>query len=127
MSIIIDTITLDNHMDWIDEFDWVPSVGASARTLEGVGVSQAYSIYGDRPFTLQGEATRGWQTRLTVEYLKALASTPGLTFTVNYEGDSYTARFAHEDAPTIVFRPVTPVDDPDDAFWYTGTIKMRVI
>jgi hypothetical protein len=128
MSITIGGIPLDNDMVWSDQYNWVAAVGSSARTIdEGAEVVQSYSIGGGRPMTLQGDANHGWQTQSTLNALWSLAEQPGVSYTLNYHGAEYTVRFVHEAPPPIAFVPVTHVTQPDSGFWYTGTIKLKII
>ena len=128
MSITIGGVLLDKDMFWTDEYNWNETVGASGRTLEyGAEVVQSYQVSGGRPITLQGDANHGWQLKSTVDLLLNLSNQPAQTYTLDYHTHIYTVRFVHEEPPAVAFAPVTVVTDPADDFWYTGTIKLKVV
>lgn len=128
MSIVIDGITLDHDLDWSDEFKWVPSTGDAARTLNGEYVAQAFPLIMGRPMTLTGDANHGWQKRSTVDSLRALVSTRLYdSFVVVYNSRSFVCAFRHNESPAVDFVPVVYNTNPDNNFWYTGSIKLVIL
>jgi len=142
VSIKIGEVTLNHLMWWDDEFKYVGRTVVADRTIAGNIVTQTYDKLGGRPITLMGDANHGWQSRVTVELLQEMASQGLDTFKVQFLAEptpdlpnppipviikEYTCRFRTEEEPSVEFSPVTPVDNPGDSFWYTGTIKLITI
>ena len=133
MTTSIGSVTLDRDMVWDDEFDY-PTVNASAEETVGGGL-----IYQEfertevgRFITLVSDDSLGLQTRSTVAALRALAESPGSTYTltINSNGQTVTktVRFRHEDGDPVVFKPFMPRQGlHSDTIYYHGTIKMMVV
>jgi hypothetical protein len=71
----VDTVTLPDALQWVDEFDFVPTAVKSGRTLTGALWVEEVSLTGGRPITLVGGPTFGWLSRddlLTLHGMAAL-------------------------------------------------------
>ena len=78
--------------------------------------------------TLTGGDDTGWITRTTLLALKALASVPGATYTLNYEGAAYTVRFRNEDRPAVSAEPVVARPNAAGTDYYRNvTIKLMEV
>lgn len=132
MSIVIGGITLDNNMSWEDQFKWSPVTTKAEYSITGDLVVQSWKRRTYRPLTLKGDANHGWQKKSTVESLYALASGANddlgpVVHTVNFHGTQYQVVFDAGEGAPVEFEPVTWETEPDSEFWYTGTIRMRIL
>ena len=76
--------------------------------------------------TLTGGEDTGWITRSTMLSLVALASVPGATYTLNYEGVTYTVRFRHEDPPVIAAEAIVPRPNAAGTDYYRN-VSIRLV
>ena len=128
MALTIGGITLDHDLRWENEYEYVPLVGSSDRTIDGNLVVQSFKLYGGQPMTLSGGSDHGWQKRSTVIALQGLLATPGQSFSVVLpDTRSFTVIFRPDEIPAMSFTPVTLASAPDGDFWYYGTIKLVII
>ena len=99
------TITLADHLEWIDEFDFAAVGQRVGRGVTGVIYVDEMALSGGRPITLQGADDR-WVLRSVAETLLAWAQTPGLTMTLTLRGTAYTVIFNREQGKAIDARAV---------------------
>lgn len=125
MSITLGGIALPDLV-FREDFGWTGVEGTMERTLRGRPVVFEISVSG-RAVDLVGEENTGWVARSTLESLVALASVPGMTYTLSYEGTSYTVRFRSEDAPPIEASPLVARPNPDDEDWYNNVVLKLMI
>ena len=117
-------VALDTDLFWSDENQWTSRVGSEERTLDGSMVTQSYHLQMGRPITLVGEADSGWQSRATVEALKALAEVDQVYDLVMY-GVTRKVRFRYSEAP-VSFDPISRFIPTSGAteWWFVGTINL---
>ena len=130
--ITIGGITLDKDMTWEDEFTWSPLQVKSEYSITGHVVVQAWKRRTFRPLTLKGDQNHGWQQKTTVQALYALAHAAGddlgpVAHTVEVQGQTFQAIFDNSEGAPVDFTPVTWEPDTPTDFWYTGTIRMRIL
>lgn len=128
MIVSIGSVTLDNELVWVDEFDFAPVIASAERTVGGRLVIQERSLQGARPITLQGDEDRGWQKRSTIEALKNMAGITGATYTLIYGTFTTIVRFRHEEGNPVQFAPVKDyLPDPGTDEWYYGKILLQEV
>jgi hypothetical protein len=128
MTTQISSITLDHDLIWTDEYTAPTAAGSSARTVDGHLVMQSSGIVSGRPLTLRGGADHGWLTKATLDLLRSLSATPGVTFTTTLpDTRSFTTMFDHANHPVIEFIPVALATKPGSSFYFYGTIKLVII
>lgn len=123
------TITLADHLEWIDEFDFSAVAQRVGRGVTGALHVDEMALSAGRPITLQGADDR-WLLRSVVETLQAWAQTPGTTMTLTLRGTAYTVSFDRQGGKAIEARAVGWLGwhgdvDPDDA--YVVTLHFLVV
>lgn len=124
MAISLGGVTLP-ELVWDNEFGRAPveskvdvSLGGTPliweQTTEGISID------------LVGGTETGWATRSVLVALMALASLPEATYALSYEGDTYTVRFRHEEAPVIEANPVVPRPNHAGGDWYNN-IRIKLM
>lgn len=77
---------------------------------------------------LLGAADAGWITHGTLMSLNSLAAVPNATYTLSYEGNTYTIRFRNWDQPVIEADPLVPRPNPENTDWYNNVqIKLLIL
>lgn len=99
------TITLPDHLEWIDEFDFSAVAQRAGRGVTGVLYVDEVALSGGRPITLQGAEDR-WLIRSVLDTLQAWAQTPGVTMTLTLRGTAYTVTFDRRGGKAIEARAV---------------------
>lgn len=108
---------------WTDEFAWKAVEQSSSRSLTGARIVQVGLKTKGRPITLTSNERGGWVPRSTVLALRALADTPGITYTLTLaDGRAYQVQFDHEREFTAV--PIRPAADMTGASSYRVTIPL---
>lgn len=126
MAISLDSVSLpDLLMD--NEFGWNGVQAVVEMSLGGRPIVWEGSASG-KEIDLVGGSDWGWMDRTTLLALQALASVPQATYTLSYEGASYTVRFRHEDNPTIEAEPIIPRPNPSGTDWFRNvTIRLMEV
>ena len=110
----------------IDQMWAIPPVDARvARTLGGMVHVWEGSVSG-RSIDLVGTENSGWIDRAGLDGLFAMASVPGATYELVYEGNSRTVRFRHEDAPVIEATPIVPRPNAESGDRHYG-VRIRLM
>ena len=123
MSITLGTLTLPDDLIWIDEFTWTPMAKSSQYSVEGALIIQNALKLAGRPITLSGDVSAAWIARGVVKDLWALlSSATGLLLTLN-DARTFNVTFAPGDNP-INAQPIVDYGTPDDADWYSLSIKL---
>ena len=122
MSNTLGSLTLPDQILWTDRYSWSPAAGQAQRTIAGSLALFTQSVSGGRPVTLEAREGVAWLTQQQVDSLMAMAAQPGAAFTLSWEGELYTVRFAHHSPPAVELSPIWPL-----AAHYTGTIKLITV
>lgn len=77
---------------------------------------------GGMPITLIGTPNSAIITKSTYDQILSLASTPGNTVSLVFEGTTYTVRFRNEEPPTINATPFVERPNQADADYYHSVI-----
>lgn len=112
-------LTLPDSIQWIDRDAWSPVIQSIATTLGGGTAVFSQSRSDGRLITLEAEDQVTWLDQATVDALKEMAAQAGATFTLIWEGETFTVMFRHHDAPAVSFQPLWPHHD-----LFTGIIKL---
>lgn len=127
----LDTITLPDSLVWTNEFASNDQVGQTQdRTLSGALYLQTATQHYGRPITLEGGPDGGWITRATAKALRALEANPDGKYTLTgLPGGhpSQTVVFDRSNGPAFESRMVMRFSDPDDATWYTCTLRLLTV
>ena len=115
-------LTLPDQMMWTDQYAWSPAAGQAQRTIAGGLALFTQSLTKGRPITLEAQDGVAWLTQQQVEEIMAMAAQPGAAFTLNWNGETHTVRFAHHAPPVAEFTPIMPMADQ-----YTGIIKLITV
>ena len=115
-------LTLPGQIMWIDRYSWAPATGQMERTMAGGLAMFTQSMANGRPVTLEAREGVAWLSRQQVDSIMAMASQPGAAFTLSWEGQTHTVRFAHHTPPVVQFFSIMPFADQ-----YTGTIKLITV
>jgi hypothetical protein len=99
------TITLPDHLEWIDEFDFTPVAQRTGRTVTGALYVDEVALSAGRPITLQGAEDR-WVLRAVLETLLAWAQTPNTPMTLNLRGIDYAVIYDRRGGKPIEARAV---------------------
>lgn len=125
----LDTVTLPDSLQWLDEYAWSPAAQSTERTLSGALLVQAAALLYGRPITLAGGPDGGWITRATADALAALAATPGQVMTLT--GLPNTAPqsviFDRSQGPAFEAQMVMRYAYPDAGTWYTCTLRLLTV
>ena len=126
MGITLGAIALPEDLIWSDEFNWSPMAKSVAYAVDGaLHVHNAVKLKG-RPITLAGDASSAWIARGLVDDLYALlSSAAAMTLTLN-DARTFSVTFAPDGAP-IAALPIVDYSTPDDADWYSLTVKLLEI
>lgn len=80
------------------------------------------ALQGGKPITLVGTPNSAIITKSTYDQILSLASTPGNTVSLVFEGTTYTVRFRNEEPPTINATPFVERPNQADADYYHSVI-----
>jgi len=93
------------------------------RTLDGGIIYQPQQIHGGRPIRLEFQESDPPLLTLTdVHALRDMASVPGQTFILDWDGQSYVVLFDHTQQPCRFEQVIGYYDEVDDLF--TGEINL---
>lgn len=119
MSITLGGVSLPDAVV-VDEFS-TPGVVATATRTAGGGVNvQEFAIVSGEPLVLAGGEDFAWISRATLVALRALADVPNATYTLSYEGTSFSVRFANESPPAISATPILPRPNHSGTDYYNN-------
>lgn len=129
MTITLNSIALPD-LHWDDEFAWTPVQQSLSWTESGALVREESAVLSGRPITLAGERTSAWVTRATVKALYAMqaaALAAPMTLTLD-DGSTHDVIWRRDAAAPMTVAPVrTAVSDPDDAEWYSITLRLLAV
>ena len=120
--ITLATITLPDHLVWLDEFDWLPVAHSSERGLTGKQLIEEAPLVKGRPITLEGD----WATRAVVQQLYTLASQPNQIHTLDLDGRTFSVMFRRREQP-ISAVPIKPSADPGSNDFYQLTLRLTEV
>ena len=125
MAITLGGVTLPD-LTIEQEYGWTGVEAAVDMSVGGAPIVWERLISG-RPLDLAGGEDTGWILRSVLDSLKALAAVPRATYTLAYEGETYTARFRHEEG-AIEAAPVVPRPNQASGDYYRNVrIRLMVI
>ena len=122
MAKTLGALTLPDQMVWVDRYKWFPVAGQAARTIAGGLALFTQGMVKGRPVTLEARDGMAWLTQAQVDGLAAMAAQAGATFTLVWDGESFSVQFAHHESPAMEAEPIWPFADQ-----YTGTIKLITV
>lgn len=112
---VLETLTLPEDLDWVNEFAWPKIKQSLEYTTTGATIIDVWTKQSGRPITLQGAEDRAWCTRSLLTQLETLAQLPGKLISLNLRGSIKNVIFDHENTPieseVIMFS--NTVDDID--------------
>lgn len=123
MSISLGGITLPD-LEWEKDAVWSGVRASVVYTLGGVPVVWEQSVQG-RPIDLIGADDYGWIDRATLLQVTALASIPNTSYTLVFEGVSYTVRFRNEEG-AIEAEPIIPRSNHASGDYYNN-VRIRLM
>jgi len=133
-DIILDSITLPEDLQWIDEYaDGSDLVGqAETLTITGALVIQASAQQAGRKLTLQGrmESNRGFApiTRATVDALRALAAVPAAVYSITLaDGREFDVMFRRGDGPAVEAAPLKHIAPHEADDLYFPTLRLIMV
>jgi hypothetical protein len=110
MTVLLNGVDLgDLVMD--AQFAWS---GVAARVVQSLGgrpIIWEQAIPAGRPIDLMGTDNSGWLSKSVLQTLQTYAAMPKASFILEYDGETKTVRFRHEDQPVISAVPVMPSPD----------------
>lgn len=119
MAMTLGGITLPDAII-LEPFNW-PGIHASVEdTLGGGKIVQEFTKLDFQLIDLYGEEDIAWITHAVLESLRAIAMIANATYSLVYEGNTWTVRFRHEDAPVVVAEPIIPKVIPLDTDYYNN-------
>lgn len=123
----VDTITLPDSLEWINEYDW-STVGQDKReTLGGGLVIQEADITAGRPIILQG-GDNVWVDKLDVDALYALYSVADKTYTLTLaDARTFTVMFDRSSGDAFVAKPVWRKNVHEDTDKFTLTLRLMEV
>ena len=89
------TATLNDRLQWSDEFDWSPVEQATAYSTTGALLVDVAVKLAGQPITLEGTDTNAWITRALCSTLKAWAALPGAQFDLVLRSETHQVIFDH--------------------------------
>lgn len=95
------TVTLEDDLDWTDEFSWSPIVQTVDPSVTGASLVQIGTRQSGRPITLQGDAQRGWTRLPVVQQLDAWSHIAGKVLTLLLRGVERQVMFRHHESPAF--------------------------
>ncbi|MBF0519463.1 MAG: hypothetical protein HQK92_07055 [Nitrospirae bacterium] len=119
-------VILPNDLTWPNWFEWTGISETVERTLSGDVVIYGTEITG-QIIDLTGGSDYGWITYKDLKMLVDMASVYGETYELNYNGDTFTVRFRHEDSPVLEFTPVADTAEFIDNDYFYGVIKLMEV
>ena len=100
MSIVLGGITLPALWFVLPPYLQTGVVATTMYADDGTPITLENDI-GELDLSLMGGPNSGWIKKSVLVALKALAIVKGVTYTLEYEGDTYTVRFKHEEGNPI--------------------------
>ena len=98
----LDTITLPDELEWVDESSWSEVVSNIGYSVAGSLLEQTSSKLSGRTITLQGKSDSGWISRSTLEALLTLRDS-NVTMTLTLEdARTFSVRFRYFETPIEV-------------------------
>lgn len=119
--ITLDAITLPADLIWVDEYAHTPVKQTVSTAVDGSLVIEADTLRTGRPITLQGDDNAAWIERSTLEALRAKQYQAALQMTLTVNGYAFNVLFTQPGG--ITAKPVIDYNNPDNADWYTVTLK----
>lgn len=111
-----------------DEFSRPPVAAVVEPSVINTPIVFEAEASAGRPLTLVGTDDTAWITRTALLALYALASVPGATYTLSYEGTAYTVRFRNEESDAIAAEPVAARPNATGSDYYRNvSIKLMEV
>lgn len=124
MAIILNGITLNPSLMWVDEFNY-----ATVQQKLVFSLDSGYRIYGrqapnNRPITLVASDESGWLTREMVLAIKAIESVPKAEYILTIRNQDFNIVFRHDDPPAFEVFPLIPRGGSLTGDYFRGTLKL---
>jgi hypothetical protein len=113
------TLSLPDSLEWTDRYSYGLVEQGMLRTLAGTLVLFSQPLSAGRPITLTAADSVCWLSQAQVDALVAMAQQAGETYTLSWDGESHSVRFAHHQGVPIEFEPLWPHFST-----YTGQIRL---
>ena len=123
----VDTITLPDSLEWINEYDWSPVGQDKRETLGGGLVIQEGDISAGRPIILQG-GDEVWVDKLDIDALYALYSVADKSYTLTLaDARTFTVMFDRGSNDAFVAKPVWRKNVQEDTDKFTLTLRLMEV
>lgn len=122
------TITIDDDLEWVDEFSFIPVTQDVQRTIGGNQVIQEAALVKGRPITLSGGESV-WMPKKVLKDLQTMMSQVGVVMTLTMpNSDTYKVIFRHGEGDVISGKPVhRQTVTSDDTMYHNVTLKLMEI
>lgn len=123
----LDSIELDDQLNWVDEFGWDAVVQEQQRSITGaLLVQEGVKLYG-RAITLRSD-DGAWTPLSVVRQLEVLRDQPLRVMRLQLaDGREFSVMFNRQDGPPLeaypLFREVSPGPDTD----YLVTLRLMTV
>lgn len=126
MTTSLNTITLPNDLQWLDEF--APRVIQQLKTtLDATPHITALAKTKGVPISLSSWDNGAFVPRSTVLLLQAAAEQPGLEMALVLRDVSYQVMFSHHEGPAFTAEPIKDIANPDADDLYRITLNLMTI
>ena len=125
----LDTVTLPDDLQWMNEFEWNQNVQSQQRTLSGAMEIQSAALLYGRPIRLQGGADGGWITRATATAIRALETDPTrvMILTGLLDQAPLSVVFDRSSGAAFESQMIMRYAYPDDQTWYSCALRLLTV
>jgi len=121
MTILLDTVTLPDLV-FESPFAAPPVAAVVEQSIARTPIVFESEAPAGRHINLVGGFDWAWIEKSVLDDLYALASVAGATYVLNFEGETFTVRFRHEDPPVISADPIVPRPNAADDDEYRNVL-----
>jgi len=111
---------------WFDPATEMDLPGSSKMVVSRAGtplISETAALF--KIADLVGDADSGWITWATLNQLRALAAVPNAEYTLEKDGETFTAAFRNWEGQAVAALPVIPGQPPEDGdFFHSLRLKL---
>lgn len=124
----LDTVTLPDSLQWINEFEYNQIEQTQERTLSGaMSIQEAAKVHG-RPIHLVGGEDGGWIRRSTAEALRALEAQTGKVMLLTLsDARTFNVLFDRSQGPAIASQMIMRFAYPGADSWYSCAIRLITV
>lgn len=122
---VIDSITLPDILQWVDEFNWSPVLHNVQYSVKGSLFIQESTKQAGRIITLQGSESYGLVPRSTIESLQTSRNTADNEFTlILRDAREFTVRWYNADSSALDVKPYVEYNQYDSSsLWIINSLK----